>query len=112
MLKCQNVARDKLFNATFIGIEWFRKATIALRHHIYKRLKPHTDKKKEKKVRSDDIIMLIRHTPVKHIYIIRKGIIHLYMEETIGYTPPPPISFYGSTTDLLKAKSYTILINI
>ena len=45
MLKCQDVCRDKLSKATFIDIEWFRKATIAPRHHIYKRLMPHTDKK-------------------------------------------------------------------
>ena len=56
MLKCQNVACNK-FKATFSGIEWFSKAIIALRH-IYKRLKPHTGKKR-KRVRSDDIIMVI-----------------------------------------------------
>ena len=49
MLNFQDVARDKFSKATVIGIEWFRKTTIALRHHIYKRLKPHTDKKKGKK---------------------------------------------------------------
>ena len=82
MLKCQDVAREKVSKATLIGIELFREATTALRHHIYKRLKPLTDKKKFKKVRSDDIIMVIRHTPVKHIYI-RRGIMHLYMEGTV-----------------------------
>ena len=81
MLNCQDVARDKLSKATFIGIEWFRKITIALRHHIYKRLKPHTINK-SKKVRSDDIIVVIRHTPVIHIYS-RKSIMHLYMGETV-----------------------------
>ena len=45
MLKCQDVARDKLSQVAFIGIERLREATIAFRHHIYKRLKPHTDKK-------------------------------------------------------------------
>ena len=44
----QDVARDKLSKAAFIAIEWFHKATIAVRHHIYKRLKPHTDKKSKK----------------------------------------------------------------
>ena len=82
MLKCQEVSRDTLSKATFIGIEWFGKATIVPRHHIYRRLMPHTDKKKRKKVRYDDIIMVIRLTPVKHIYI-RRGIMHLYMEETV-----------------------------
>ena len=79
MLKCQDVAGDKLFKATFIGIEWFRKATIDVRHHIYKRIKQHTDKKRPKMIRSDDNLMVIRHTPVKHIYI-RRGVIHLYMK--------------------------------
>ena len=84
MLKCRDVAHDKLSKTAFLGIEWYRKATIALRHHTYKRLKPHTDKKSLKKVRSGDIIMIIRHILVKHIYIGR-GIMHLYMytEETV-----------------------------
>ena len=30
----------------------------------------------------------------------------------LAYTPPPLISFYGYTTDLLKANSYTILMRI
>ena len=30
----------------------------------------------------------------------------------LAHIPPPPISFYGYTTDLLKAISYTILIHI
>ena len=30
--------------AAVIDIEWFRKATAALRHHIYKILKPHVVK--------------------------------------------------------------------
>ena len=92
MLKCQDVAREKVSKAAFIGIEWFRKVTIALRHHVYKRLKPLTDKKSKKKVWSDEIMMVIRHTPVKHIYI-RRGIMRLYMEETVLDQPPPPISF-------------------
>ena len=49
MLKCQDVARDKLTKAAFIGIKCFRKATIARRHHIYKRLKAYTDKKVTKR---------------------------------------------------------------
>ena len=82
MLKCQDVSRDTLSKATFICIEWFGKATIVSRHNIYKRLMPHTDKKNKNKVRSDDIIMVIRLPPVKHIYI-RRGIMHLYMEKTV-----------------------------
>ena len=57
MFKYQDFARDTLLLATFNGIEWFSKRTISLRSHIYKILKPHTDKK-IKKVRSDDIIMV------------------------------------------------------
>ena len=63
-------------------------------------------RKKEKKIRSDDVIMVKRHILVKHIYIRRGG------NGTELANTPPPISCSGYTTDVLKVNSYTMLMNI
>ena len=86
MLKCQDVAHNHFSKVTFIGVEWFCKATIAFRHHIYKRLKPHTDKKVKKEK------VWWHHNGYK-AYTSKTYQIHRGNGTRLAYPPPPPFLF-------------------